>query len=182
MSGPSKLACVRLMLLSGLVLVVGLSTQCSRRSFDRDRNSTMNQHTTPSGTAIDRGDLTVAVGKRTPSPSGKYQAELVVVDPRVPANRRMLRVRIAPVASELSSFESGSTFASWFRLRVRWDAHDRLWADSGDVGIRFWALHEGNWTEFLWQSDGPEVPDADHMAWDAELNQNVFILGIEPPP
>ncbi|HEY5958240.1 MAG TPA: hypothetical protein VIV60_16865 [Polyangiaceae bacterium] len=78
-------------------------------------------------------------------------------------------------------FESGTAFAAWFRLRVQWDADDRLWADSGDVGLRLWALHEGNWTEFLWQSDGPKVPDANRVAWDAELKRNVFVLGIEPP-
>jgi hypothetical protein len=78
-------------------------------------------------------------------------------------------------------FESTTAFASFVRLRVLWDGDDRLWAESGDVGIRFWAVYQGQWTEFLWQSDGPNVPDTNLMVWDAELKRNVLILGIDPP-
>ncbi len=94
----------------------------------------------------------------------------------------MLRVRIVPTTLGQPAFESVTTFATWFRLRIQWDADDRLWAESGDVGIRLWALDHGHWTQFHWQSDGPKAPDVKRVVWDAELKQNVFILGINPPP
>ena len=142
----------------------------------------MDQPTSPALAATFPRTLVVSVGKTTPSPSGKYQAELVVVDMKEPANRQMVRVRIVPTASETKAFESGTQFATWFPLQVQWDTTDRLWANSSDVGRRVWILHEGNWTEFLWQSDGPKVPDVSRVIWDAQLNRNVCILGIDPPP
>lgn len=142
----------------------------------------MEQHSGRSENAAGIQGMNVSVGKRTPSPSGRYHAELVPVDAQAPADRQMLRVRITPSASAHATFESVTAFAAWFRLRVQWDADDRLWADSSDVGIRLWALYNGRWTEFHWQSDGPKVPDPTRVVWDVELKQDVFILGIEPPP
>lgn len=74
-------------------------------------------------------------------------------------------------------FEPRRPFAGWFSVVVGWDAQDRVWLRSGDIGVRMWAPGDAGWTEHVWQADGPATPSADRVVWDAETGASLLVVG-----
>jgi hypothetical protein len=146
-------------LVCALALSSGSLTNCKRNPALRCWESKMDQHASTANTTDAGLASRVAVGSRTTSPSGRYTVELLAVDASAPREGQLLRLRIMPAGSQEALFESITAFAAWFHLQVLWDADDRIWVESTDERLRFWAVYEERWTEFVWQSGGPLFPD-----------------------
>jgi hypothetical protein len=74
-------------------------------------------------------------------------------------------------------FEPRHPFAGWFTVVVGWDAQDRVWLRSGDIGVRMWAKTNSDWKEHIWQRDGSATPSPNRVAWDAETGADLPIIG-----
>ena len=55
-------------------------------------------------------------------------------------------------------YEQGGEFAAWFSLQVAWDAQDRVWVRSGDVGVSYWYLGQKGWARQRWDAYGRIQP------------------------
>lgn len=121
-------------------------------------------------------------GVPTPSPSGAYMLKLVEQrEETLGRSWSYLHVRILTPAGELL-YEAPERFAAWFPVSVVWDVENRVWLRSGDVGVRMWEAEPGGWKGYVWQSDGPAVPDPNRTIWDAEQKTELPIIGGPLPP
>ncbi len=121
------------------------------------------------------------IGETLTSPSGAYEATLErSVEERQGKSWSYARpVLQAPDGAD--RYASPVTYALWFDLKVAWDATERLWVTSGDIGTHIYFRHDGAWTRAIWRSDGPETPSPDHQIWDAQVGGDVPILGGRRP-
>jgi hypothetical protein len=106
-----------------------------------------------------------AIGTPIPSPSGHYSLVLVPSD-RVIGGKsyRSFDFRILDSHGN-KLFESKQEYAGWFRLWFAWDAQDRVWVGSEDVGLSWWEKTADGWEEHPYEEGGSLVPPVKQAIW-----------------
>lgn len=118
-----------------------------------------------------------APGAPTRSPSGAFVLKLVESEQQRDGKAwRYVSFQILSPDGQVR-FEPRQPFAGWFTVVVGWDAQDRVWLRSGDIGVRVWSHGDAGWNEHVWQKDGPVTPSPSRVVWDAETGSDVPVIG-----
>lgn len=96
-------------------------------------------------------------GRPLPSPSGRHR--VLVIDTTDEAGFPAQTFEIQTAAGE-RVFAAETRWSTRHRLAFAWDAQDRLWVYSSDVGTDVWEDVGGRWTQRAWvRGGGLQPPD-----------------------